>query len=49
MKRYAMLQISHIVVLSQHEFVAREVSSVLSGRGLEAFGLRLPFFRRNPR
>jgi hypothetical protein len=43
-----MLEMSHIFVLSQHEFVAREVSHVLSGRGLRAFGLRLPFLRRTP-
>ena len=45
-KRYAMFEMSHIVVLSQHDFVAREVSNVLSGRGLRAFALRLPFSRR---
>jgi hypothetical protein len=41
-----MFEMSHIVVLSQHDFVAREVSNVLSGRGLRAFALRLPFSRR---
>jgi hypothetical protein len=42
-----MFEMSHIVVLSQNDFVARQVSSVLSGRGLKAFGLRLPALRRN--
>jgi hypothetical protein len=41
-----MFEISHIFVLSQPDFVAREVSGVLSGRGLRAFTLRLPFGRR---
>jgi hypothetical protein len=41
-----MFEISHLFVLSQSEFVAREVSGVLSGRNRRAFGLRLPFFRR---
>jgi hypothetical protein len=47
MKRYAMFEISHIFVLSQPGFVAREVSTALAGGGWRALALRLPFGRRS--
>ena len=40
-----MLQMSHIFVLSQPEFVTREVSAVLSGRRATGFGRWFGFGR----
>jgi len=41
-----MIEMSHIFVLSQPEFVTREVFGVLFGRRPRSFSLRLPFTRR---